>query len=98
MSDEVVSITGAPDRMAQKLWERVSAASQRVASLVDNIPWQTVSGERTRAELAQVGELLKEAASILARTCSREELRYMRLERGARAASDPKGDPKNSRS
>jgi hypothetical protein len=93
--NDVVSIAGAPDRVAQKLWERVSAASQRVASLVDNIPWQTVSGERSRAELSEVGDLLKQAASILARTAAREELRYMRLERTARAASNPK-DPQNN--
>ena len=95
MSD-VVSIAGAPDRAAQKLWERVSTASQRVASLVDNIPWQTVSGERSRAELAEVGDLLKQAVSILTRTASREELRYLRLERSARSVSGPEGSTQNT--
>jgi hypothetical protein len=84
MSD-VVSISEAPDRAAQKLWERVSEAAQRVSSTMDNIPWLTVRGERTRAELAQAGDLLKQAASILSRTAGREELRYLRLERNARA-------------
>lgn len=87
---EILSMVGTPDRAAQKLWERVSTASQRVASLVENIPWQTVSGERSRAELNEAGDLLKQAATLLARTAAREELRYMRLERNARIASNPK--------
>lgn len=90
---EILSMVGTPDRAAQKLWERVSTASQRVASLLENIPWQTVSGERSRAELNEVGDLLKQAASLLARTAAREELRYMRLERNARVTANPKDTP-----
>lgn len=82
---EVISISTAPDRAAQRLWERVSEASQRVSATLDNIPWLTVRGDKTRAELTQAGDLLKQAASILARTAGREELRYLRLERSARA-------------
>jgi hypothetical protein len=87
---EILSMVGTPDRAAQKLWERVSTVSQRVASLLENIPWQTVSGERSRAELSEAGDLLKQAASLLARTAAREELRYLRLERNARATPSPK--------
>jgi hypothetical protein len=90
---EILSMVGTPDRAAQKLWERVSSASQRIAALVENIPWQTVSGERSRAELSEAAELLKQAAALLARTAAREELRYMRLERSARIASNPKDTP-----
>jgi hypothetical protein len=90
---ETLSMVGTPDRAAQKLWERVSMASQRVASLLENIPWQTVSGERSRAELNEAGDLLKQAAALLARTAAREELRYMRLERNARTATSPKDTP-----
>jgi hypothetical protein len=91
---EILSMVGTPDRAAQKLWERVSTASQRVAALIENIPWQTVGGERSRAELNEAGDLLKQAASLLARTAAREELRYMRLERNVRgAASSPKDNP-----
>ncbi len=93
---EILSVGGTPDRAAQKLWERVSTASQRVVSLLENIPWQTVSGERSRAELTEVGDLLKQAVALLTRTASREELRYMRLERNARSASSPKGAPNRS--
>jgi hypothetical protein len=84
---EILSMVGTPDRAAQKLWERVSTVSQRIAALLENIPWQTVSGERSRAELSEAGDLLKQASALLARTAAREELRYMRLERTARTAS-----------
>ena len=90
---EILSMVGTPDRAAQKLWERVSTASQRVAALMENIPWQTVGGERSRAELNEAGDLLKQAAALLARTAAREELRYMRLERNARSASGSKDNP-----
>jgi hypothetical protein len=90
---EILSVGGTPDRPAQKLWERVSTASQRVASLLENIPWQTVSGERSRAELNEAGDLLKQAAALLARTAAREELRYMRLERNVRSATSAKDTP-----
>jgi hypothetical protein len=93
---EVVSIVSAPDRGAQKLWERVSISSRRIANLLENIPWQTVSGERSRGELTEAAELLKQAASILARTAAREELRYMRLERSARMAVSGKDEPQGS--
>lgn len=92
MSD-ILSMVGTPDRAAQKLWERVSIASQRVTSLLENIPWQTVSGERSRAELNEAGDLLKQAAALLARTAAREELRYMRLERNARISSKDTPSP-----
>jgi hypothetical protein len=86
-------MVGTPDRAAQKLWERASTASQRIAALLENIPWQTVSGERSRTELNQAGDLLKEAAALLARTAAREELRYLRLERNARTSSTAKDTP-----
>jgi len=93
---EILSMVGTPDRSAQKLWERVSTVSQRVAALLENIPWQTVSGERSRAELSEAGDLLKQAASLLARTAAREELRYLRLERNARGAANSKDTPSQS--
>ncbi len=56
MSD-VISIVSTPDRAAQKLWERASGSSQRVANLLENIPWQTVSGERSPPELTEAADL-----------------------------------------
>lgn len=65
-----------PDSEAQALWDRVSDQSDLVNEIVSDIARQTVCGEPTRAELRQAGELLEQAAKILAATSRREGRLY----------------------
>ena len=80
----MTEITIAPlriDERAQALWQEVAAASDEIASLVDNIPGLTVAGAETRSELERAAALLKAVADILRRTERREGARHARVNR-----------------
>lgn len=80
----MTEITVAPSRIderAQALWQEVAAASDEIATLVDNIPGLTVTGAETRSELERAAALLKAVADILRRTERREGARHARVKR-----------------
>jgi hypothetical protein len=68
------------DKTAQAAYDRVATVLGPLQDLLGGIAYATVGGTETRAELLQVAELVEEAATILARTSSRESAWYDLLE------------------
>lgn len=67
-----------PDRQAQQLYLDLSAASDRLNDLLDDLPGQTVSGEETREELRIAMKLMETAETLLRGTLEREMPKWER--------------------